>query len=395
VNKVKKIVNDELFEWIRDIRRTIHQWPELAYKEEKTARLISNTLKALGIKHQTGIAQTGVVGRLIIDEKAPTVALRADIDALPITEDTGLPFASQNPGVMHACGHDGHIAIVLGAAAILKKNPPEGNVVFIFQPAEEGEGGAKPMIEQGAIQGVDMIFGGHIERHYHVGEIGIKTGVHTAYTDAFDIRITGKGGHAARPHETIDAVIIASQLVVHLQTIISRDIDPLHPAVLTVGYFRGGTVYNAIAEKAVLRGTIRTTDETIRNQIIDKMKKIASSFAILFDAEIIVNVKPGYPPVINEDRACSFARHVTEKLLGKDKLISLPFPSLGGEDFAYYLQKIPGCFVRFGAAKEGHEKVSSHSPNFDFDEEVLRVGAAYMSELARYALKKLKKKWKN
>ena len=392
MKKVKKIVNDELFEWIRDIRRTIHQWPELAFKEEKTAEYISRVLKKLGIKYQTGIAQTGIAGKLITNENAPTIALRADMDALPITENTGLPFSSQNPGIMHACGHDGHVAILLGAAAILKKTPPEGNVVFIFQPAEEGDGGAKPMIEEGVLENVDMIFGGHIERHHQVGEICIKTGIHTAYTDAFDIRITGKGGHAARPHETIDAVLIASQFVINLQTIISREIDPLHPAVLTIGYLRSGTVNNAVADKAVLRGTIRTTDEAVRTQIVDKIRKMASSFSILYDADVKFSVKPGYPPIINEDSACNLARQVTEKFMGKERSISLPLPSLGGEDFSYYLQNVPGCFVRLGAAKEGHEKISSHSPSFDFDEEVLRVGAAYFSELVRHAIKKLRKK---
>ncbi len=392
MNKIKKIVNDELFEWIRDIRRTIHQWPELAFREEKTAELISKNLKKLGISHRTGVALTGVVGKLLFDEKAPTVALRADMDALPITEDTGLPFSSRNQGIMHACGHDGHVAILLGAAALLKEDPPEGNVVFIFQPAEEGEGGSKPMIEEGVLDGVNIIFGGHIERHYDVGEICIKTGVHTAFTDAFEIRVTGKGGHPARPHETIDALLIASQIVISLQTIISREIDPLHPAVLTIGYLRSGTVYNAVAEKAVLKGTIRTTDESVRTQIVDKIRKIASSLSILYDAEIKFNHKPGYPPIINEESSCDMARYVAEKLAGRDKAVSLDLPSLGGEDFAFYLQNVPGCFVRFGAAREGHEKISSHSPNFDFDEEVLRVGAAYFSELARYAVKTLRKK---
>jgi hippurate hydrolase len=392
MNKIKKIVNDELFEWIRAIRRKIHQWPELAYKEEKTAELISRTLKKLGLKHQTAIAQTGVIGRLTTDENAPTVALRADMDALPITEDTGLPFASQNPGIMHACGHDGHVAIALGAASILKERPPEGNVVFIFQPAEEGEGGAKPMIEQGAIDGVDVIFGGHVERHYQVGEIGIKKGVHTSHTDAFEIRITGKGGHAARPHESVDSVLIASQLVVNLQTIISREIDPIHPSVLTIGYIKSGTVYNAIAEKAVLKGTVRTTDESVRTQITEKIRKMASSMSIIHDADIKVVIRPGYPPIINEESVSKFAVQVAEKLLGKEKTIAIPYPSLGGEDFAYYLHQIPGCYVRFGAAKEGHESISSHSPKFDFDEEALRVGAAYMSELVRYTIKKLRNK---
>ncbi|HBH60667.1 MAG TPA: amidohydrolase [Nitrospiraceae bacterium] len=391
MNRVRKLVSDELFEWMRDIRRAIHQWPELGYKEEKTAELISASLKKLGIKYQAGIAQTGVIGRLIIDEKAPTVALRADMDALPITEDTGLPFASQNPGVMHACGHDGHVALILGAAALLKKDPPPGNVIFIFQPAEEGEGGAKPMIEQGALDGVNIIFGSHIESHYQVGEIGIKTGVHTSYTDYFEIRVTGKGGHAARPHEAVDAVIISSQLVTNLQTIISREIDPVYPAVITIGYLRSGSVYNAIADKAVLKGTIRTTDELVRAQISDKIRRTASSLAVLNDAEIKVIFKPGYPPVINEETTTKFAISVAEKLVGREKTIAIPFPSLGGEDFSYFLQQIPGCFVRFGAAKEGHEMMSSHSPKFDFDEEVLRIGAAYMSQLTRYTLKKLRK----
>ena len=391
MNKIKKIVGDELFEWIREIRRKIHQWPELAFKEEKTAELIAKELKKLGIKYQTGIAETGVVGKLIINESAPTVAIRADIDALPITENTGLPYSSNNPGIMHACGHDGHTAIVLGAAALLKKDPPKGNVVFIFQPAEEEQGGAKPMIEQGALDGVDVIFGGHIERHYEVGEIGIKTGIHTSHTDAFVIKIIGKGGHAARPHLAIDAVLIASQLVLNLQTIISRQIDPIYPSVITIGSLKAGTVDNVIAEKATLKGTIRTTSEFLRAEIIEKIKKLASSMAILYGAEINVEMKPGYPPIINEERATQLAVQVAEKLLGKANTIAIPYPSLGGEDFSYYLQHIPGCFVRYGAAKEGYETASSHSPDFDFDEEALRVGAAYMSELVRFTIKKLHK----
>jgi hippurate hydrolase len=390
MNRIKRIVSDELFEWMRGIRRKIHQLPELAYKEENTAKLVSSTLKELGIKYKTGIAQTGILAELIVDKNAPAVALRADMDALPITEETGLPFSSRIAGVMHACGHDGHTAMLLGVAAILKENPPEGNVVFIFQPAEEAEGGAKPMVEQGVLKGVDMIFGGHIETHHAVGEIGIKTGVHTAYTDAFEIKITGKGGHAARPHETVDAVLIASQIVMDIQTIISRNIDPLHPAVITIGYMRAGTVNNAIAEKATLKGTIRTTDEPVRSQVIDKIKRMTSSFSSLHDADIQFILRPGYPPVINDERAYGFARHVAEELLGKENTISIPLPSLGGEDFAYYLQEVPGCFVRFGGGIKGRENAPSHSPRFDFDEEVLRVGAAYLSELVRYTVKKIR-----
>lgn len=391
MDRIKNIADDGLFEWMKAVRRKIHQWPENAFEEHKTAELISSCLRELGIVHKTGIARTGVVGKLITDEKAPTVALRADMDAIAVNENTGLPFSSMVPGLMHACGHDGHVAILLGAARLLKSNPPRGNIVFIFQPAEEGEGGAKPMIEEGALKGVDVIFGCHIEGHYQVGEIAIKTGVHTSYTDSFSIEITGKGGHAARPHEAVDAVVIASQLVIHLQTVVSRALDPVYPSVITVGVLHAGTVHNAIAEKAVLKGTIRATDVSVRNQIIDRIRKITSSLSTLHSAEINVVFSPGYPPVINHDRECGFARSVAVELVGAENVISIPFPSLGGEDFAYYTQKIPGCFIRLGAAKKGCEHITSHSPAFDFDEEALRVGAAFMSELARYAIDKLSK----
>ena len=390
MKNIRKIADDELFKWMVDIRRKIHQWPEKAFKERRTAELISRCLKEIGIEHRTGIAVTGILGRLITDKKAPTVALRADMDALPVHEDTGLPFASKVPGIMHACGHDGHVAILLGAAKLLKAKPPKGNVVFIFQPAEEAGGGAKPMIEEGALKGVDIIFGGHIETHYRVGEIAIKRGVNTAYTDSFYIEITGRGGHAARPHEAVDSVVIASHLIMCLQTIVSREVDPLNPSVITIGCMHAGTVSNAIAENAILQGTIRTIETSVRAQIVDKIKHTASSLSTLHNAKIDVRINPGYPPVINSERGYKFARDTAERLLGEEGVISIPHPSLGGEDFAYFTQKIPGCFVRFGAAKEGCEDKASHSSQFDFDEETLRVGAVYLTELVRDAVRKLK-----
>jgi hippurate hydrolase len=247
------------------------------------------------------------------------------------------------------------------------------------------------MIEEGALEGVDIIFGGHIETRFEVGKVGVKTGVHTAYTDSFDIEITGRGGHAARPHEAVDAIVIASQAVNHLQTVISRETDPLSPSVISVGFIQAGTTYNVIAERAVLRGTIRTIEESVRSQLIDRIKDIASALSNLYNARIDVRIKPGYPPAINHDRECRFARDVAKMLIGDEGFISIPLPSLGGEDFAYYTQKVPGCFLRFGAAKDGYKQGDFHSPEFDFDEEVLRVGAAFMSELVRYAIKRLKK----
>lgn len=390
MENIKRIAGDDFFKWMVDIRREIHQWPEKAFEERRTSKLISKRLKEIGIEHRTGVAKTGVLGRLITDKNAPTVALRADMDALPVHEDTGLPFASKVPGLMHACGHDGHVAVLLGAAKLLKARPPKGNVVFIFQPAEEAVGGAQPMIEEGALEGVDVIFGGHIETHYRVGEIAIKEGVHTAHTDSFDIEITGRGGHAARPHEAVDSVVIAAQLIMHLQTIVSREVDPLSPSVITIGYMQAGTVSNAIAEKAILQGTIRTIETVTRDEIVDKIRRTASSLSALHNAKIDVRISPGYPPIINSCRECGLAWETAERLLGKGSVISIPHPSLGGEDFAYFTQKIPGCFVRFGAAKDGSEDKASHSSQFDFDEEAMRVGAIYLSELVRDAVEKLK-----
>ncbi|MBF0541623.1 MAG: amidohydrolase [Nitrospirae bacterium] len=376
------IVDDQLFQWMKDIRAKIHRHPELAFTEFKTSSLIAQSLTELGIDYKTGIAKTGIVGRLIINKDYPTIALRADMDALPINEETELPFASVTCGIMHACGHDGHVAILLGAAAILKKNPPKCNVLFIFQPAEEGDGGALPMIEQGVLNGVDAIFGGHIDTRFQTGVIAIKQGVNSASTDTFEIEIKGRGGHCARPHETADVILIASQLVISLQSIISREIDPLQSAVISVGVFNAGDVHNAIAQKAVLKGSIRTTDPKIREKIKSRMNSHIKSLSNLYDIEISIRISEGYPPVINHDKAYEYARHTAIYMFGEKGYIEIKYPSLGGEDFAYFLEKVTGCFVRFGAQKSDIGYVDGHCGRFDFDEEVLRVGAMYFSELA-------------
>ncbi|UCG78712.1 MAG: amidohydrolase, partial [Nitrospirota bacterium] len=337
--------------------------------------------------------KTGVIARLDSGKTgAPTVALRADMDALPITENTGLPFSSKNPGYMHSCGHDGHVAILIGAAHLLKEDPPEGNVVFIFQPAEEGGGGAQHIIEAGVLDDVDMIFGGHIERHYKVGQIGLKEGIETSFTDALEITVLGKGGHAARPHEAVDAVVIASLLIMSLQTIVSRSTDPLNPTVLTIGSIHGGTAYNVIADEATLRGTIRSIDDKNRRNVFKKIKKTAAALASLHDAEIRVDINEGYPPIINPKQGVEIARETAERLVGKNNVLTLPHPSMGGEDFSYYLNEVPGCFVRLGGAKKGLDHVASHSSCYDFDEEVIGIGAVYLAELARDALRTIKGK---
>jgi hippurate hydrolase len=321
---------------------------------------------------------------------APTIALRADMDALPLEEKTGLPYSSRIKGRMHACGHDGHIAMLLGAAELLAKKPPEGNVVFLFQPAEEGDGGAQGMIEEGALAGVDMIFGGHIDGHWRTGEMAIRRDIETSYTDAMVVRILGKGGHPARPHEAVDAILLASLFVMEMQTIISRTIDPLNPTVISIGSIHAGTVHNAIADEAVLEGTIRNTDAATRRHVLKRIKKTAEAIAALHEAAIEVEIQEGYPPTINHPEGYALARETAEEMLGRDRVITLVRPSLGGEDFAYYVQRVPGCFVRFGSG--GGQPPTAHSSYFTFDEETIRVGAAFYDQAVRRAIEHVRRK---
>jgi len=378
-------VAPKLISWLQEIRRTLHRWPELAYQEEKTAALIARELKRLGLEPRTG---TGVVAE--IGAGKPVVALRADMDALPLQEETGLPFSSEIPGVMHACGHDGHVAMLLGAAALLVENPPpRGRVRLIFQPAEEKGAGALAMIKEGVLNGVEMIFAGHIDRHFRVGEIAVNEGLICAYTDSFFVEIQGKGGHAAWPHEAVDAVVVGSLLVMSLQTLISREINPAYPCVITVGKFEAGSAHNVIAERAILEGTIRSTHPEARKRLHEGLKRISRGVADLHRAKIKVKIKEGYPPVINDPQAAALAREAARLVVGEEGVVRQPHPSLGGEDFAFYLQKVPGCLVRFGAQKKGLEKVPAHSPRFDFDEGVLPIGASFLATVARVALERL------
>ncbi len=386
-------MDDRTFKRLVNVRRRIHKWPEPGFKEHKTADVIMKYLGRLGIPYRKGVAKTGVVGRLEgTDPKGPTIALRADMDALPIEEKTGLPFSSRVKGYMHACGHDGHVAILLGAAELLKKDIPDGNVVFLFQPAEESSGGALNMIEEGALDGVDMVFGGHIEGNVPVGEIAVRTDVDSSYTDAMEIRIVGKGGHAARPHETVDAVVVASLFVIALQNIVSRSINPLNPTVITIGSLHAGSVYNAIADEAVLQGTVRNTDKKTRDDVLRRIKKTAQGLGALHDAQIDVNIMEGYPPVVNHHDGYVLARETVEDLFGKEKFINLIKPSMGGEDFSYYLQQVPGCFVRIGGLGKDTEAPTAHSSCFNFDEEVIRVGAVFFDRVVRKAISRIRDK---
>ena len=377
---------EQLYPHLVDLRRAFHREPELAFEEVRTAQMIMAELDRLGIHYEYGGKGSGVIGRIGRDSGAPTVALRADMDALPGTETTQLPFASINDGRMHACGHDAHMTMVLGAAALLRDDPPSGNVLLVFQPAEERGGGSRVILESGALDGVRAIFGGHVTHHYRTGEIMIAAGVITAQSDRFLIKVRGRGGHGARPHEAIDAVVIASLLITAIQTLVSRETNPVHPSVITIGRVQAGSAANVIAEEAILEGTIRTTLPEVRDHLHEGLRRMCKAFGELHNARIDIHVSEGYPPVVNSARETEIARRAVAATVGETGVAVMDYPSMGAEDFSYYLQRFPGCYVRFGARLRDAEYIPLHSPAFDLDENVLKIGAAYFNQVAREAL---------
>lgn len=369
-----------------ELRRDFHRHPELSFEEERTAAKVVAELERLGLRPSYGGKGTGVTAQLGVEQDKPMVALRAEMDALPGHESTSLPFASVEPGRMHACGHDAHMAMVLGAAQMLVDDPPPGRVLFVFQPAEEEGAGALSMIESGVHKGVDAIFAGHVTQHYPTGQVMVGDGVVTAQSDSFSIRVTGRGGHGARPHESVDAVIVLGLLVSVIQTLITRELDPFNPTVVTIGKVSAGTAGNVIAEEGILEGTIRTTDANARRHVFEGLKRMGEAAAELHRARVEVEIIEGYPPVINSSREAEQARRAVRTVVGESGLVHMENPSMGAEDFAYFLQEIPGCYVRFGARPPGAEYVPLHSPNFDIDENVLPVGAAFYNRVIREAL---------
>lgn len=371
---------------IVELRRSLHRIPELAFEEVLTAQRILAALAPLGLETTYGGRGGGIVARLRgSDPEAPVVALRAEMDALPGQESTGLPFASEHPGRVHACGHDAHMAMVVEAASRLAAQRPEGDVVFVFQPAEERGRGARVMIEAGALEGVDAIFAGHVTRHYRTGEIMITDGVVTAQSDRFVLRVHGKGGHGARPHEAIDAVIVAGLLITTLQTLVSREIDPLDPTVVTIGRVVAGTAANVIAEEALLEGSIRTTSPSVRDRVRHGIQRMAEAAGTLHNATVTVELIEGNPPVVNTAREAEICRLATEAVLTPRGVVPQEHPSMGSEDFAFYLREVPGCYVRFGACGAGERYLPLHSPAFTIDEHVLDIGARFYERVVREA----------
>lgn len=369
-------------EQLVELRRWFHEHAELSFHEVETAEKIIQELEKLSIPYTYCGEGDGVVGRLV-SPGGPVVALRAEMDALPGRETTGVAYASKHEGAMHACGHGAHMAMVLGAAARLKKNPPPGEVVFIFQPAEENGGGSRTVIARGALENVGAIFAGHVTHEFPTGHIMVAPGTVTSQSDRFRIEICGKGGHGARPHEAIDAVVVSGLLISAIQTLVSREVNPLHPSVVTIGQVHAGTAANVIAEEAVLEGSIRSTREDVRVHIHSGLERMAEAAALLHNAEITVTIDSGYPPVINDREMTDIARQSARRVVGDACVAHMEHPSMGSEDFSYYLHEVPGCFVRFGARAEDWEAVPLHSPAFNIDENVLLTGVAFFEQVVR------------
>ncbi|MEN0062664.1 MAG: M20 family metallopeptidase [Myxococcota bacterium] len=367
------------------LRRDLHQHPELSWDENRTMGRIAAHLTELGVSHRTGVAGTGIVADLPGRADGPIVALRADTDALPVQEETGLPFASQNPGVMHACGHDGHSSMLVGAAELLLATPPPLPVRLLWQPAEEVGRGALAMIEAGALEGVGLIFGGHVDRGYPPGVLVVTDGVVNASTDTFTIRIQGRQGHGARPHEALDAIVVGGQLVTALQTIVSREVDPSSPSVITVGQFEAGTAPNVIAGSATLSGTIRSHDRAIRNHLCSALQRMASAMGQLHGAVIETEIIEGTPPLRNAPEPTELARRAAVAVVGEDQVEPLRASNMGGEDFAWYLDHVPGAYIRYGTQVPGREHFPAHSGGFDIHEDALAVGAQWLDQVARVA----------
>lgn len=356
-------------------RRDLHTIPELGFTEKKTAALIAEYLKNEGLDVQTGVAQYGVVGILDTGKPGKTLLIRSDMDGLPLTEETGLKFSSTHQGVMHACGHDGHMAMVLGAATTLNKikDSLNGTIKFLFQPAEEGPGGAQPMIEAGVMENptVDYAVGCHLWPDIPEGTVGVKAGALMAAMDRFDLRIIGRGGHGAMPHLCLDALDVGTQVVNALQRIVSRQMNPRQPSVVTIGSFHAGSSFNIIAGEAEMCGTTRTFDRDIWAAWPERLDKIIGGVCKSMGARYELNFSKGYPPLLNDADMAQVVARCAEKTVGEKNVIE-PEPTMGGEDMAFYLEKSKGCFYFLGVGREGCAPI--HNARFDFNEDVLLLG---------------------
>jgi hippurate hydrolase len=377
------------------IRRDLHAHPELAFNETRSAELVARELAAYGLEVHRGLAKTGVVGILRKGRSARAIGLRADLDALPLDEKNDFAHRSTHPGQMHACGHDGHSAMLLGAARYLAEHREtidfDGTVYFIFQPAEESEGGAKVMLEDGlfAKYPMDAVYGLHNWPGIAVGEMAVMPGPVMAGTCAFEIRVEGRGCHAAMPDLGVDTLVAASQLVLALQTVVARNVPPCEAAVVSVTQIHGGEAWNVIPDDAVLRGTIRSFKPEIQQLVERAIERLSSGIADAFGARITVDFDSRYPPTVNSVAESELCRSVAADVLGDDAVRKNELPSMAAEDFAYLLQVKPGCYVWLGNGLKGsarHGGCALHNPHYDFNDDILLIGVSYWVKLVEHAL---------
>ncbi|MGM0411179.1 MAG: M20 metallopeptidase family protein [Bacillota bacterium] len=379
---LKKLIKRYEEEVIK-IRRDLHKHPEVGFDLQRTANKVANILEKLDFKVERNIAKSGVVGLLKGDNDGPTVALRADMDALPMKEENDFDFASVEEEKMHACGHDGHTAILLGVAMVLSeiKDEINGNVKLIFQPAEEGPGGADPMIKEGVLENpkVDAIFGLHIWLEIDAGKVGVKNGPLFASIDEVDIDIKGDSAHGASPHQGVDAVVVAADLIKSLQSIISRKVDPIDSAVITIGKIEGGFVRNVIADNVRLEATIRSLNPEVRKLLEEEIKKKVKNICLANDADYEIDYRNLYPPLQNNKEMNSLVKNNAIDVVGKEKVIDVKEPTMGGEDYAYFLKEVPGTFFLLGGRNEKKGITAPHHNSyFNFDEDIMVDGIEIM-----------------
>ena len=380
-------------EHVEAIRHDLHAHPELGYAERRTCGVVRRELEAINVKHVDGLAGgTGVLAYLPATtgpDSAPTIALRADMDALPITENTGKPYASQTVGVMHACGHDGHTSVMIGTARALAKSERPNNILLLFQPAEEGGAGGERMCLDGVLDGsvlgkpVDRIFGLHGNPMFHVGQLATRKGALLASADGFEITIRGKGGHAAMPHFGIDPIVVASHVVVALQTIASRNVSPLDSIVVTIGQIKAGTAHNIIPDEALVIGTLRALHKSTRELGQKRITEIATDIAHAFGAEVRIDWLHSYPVTWNDAEATEDFRTAVSPAFGENLVAHEIEPVMGAEDFSFYGERVPACFYWLGLLPEGMDRYPNlHAPEFDFNDAALPVGIKAMCTLA-------------
>ncbi len=380
---------NEMTDW----RRDIHAHPEIAFEEHRTAGIVAEKLAAFGMEVATGIAGTGVVGTLTRGRGNRAIGLRADLDALPIEEANDFSHRSQYPGKMHACGHDGHTVMLLGAAKYLAEQGEfEGTVYFIFQPAEENEGGGKAMVEAGLFERFPMeaVYGMHNIPGIPVGAFAVKPGPMMAAFDIFELTVTGKGGHAAMPHLTIDPILVGSKIIDAYQAIVSRVINPQEPVVLSVTRFHGGDAYNVIPNEVDISGCTRCFSPGVQETLESQMKQIAEEICAAYGATCEYKYERRYPPTINSEQEAHMAGEVALDIVGADKVNLQPRPSMGSEDFAYMLQEKPGAYVWIGNG-DGEGSCMVHNPGYDFNDNILTLGATWWARLAEKELPPIRK----